>query len=300
MISMPGGNGEQIIRENIDLLLSRLSDMDLGFDYQAEELFREYCRENSPDTYTAYEIISEEAGRFGVDGNVRKARWLASLARVIYSTLEKDSAELSVFDDFDFKSEEDPRTEGRVSYLKSKYTNLAFDRFDKIITDAKSLYADSFGASCEDVFNGVCEYCILPIGNSQDGMLPAFKSMIAKYGLHISATVSIEDGEGGSTTMALLSRSMKAPNEEIFGEYRFEFSVDSPDNDDITCILESARRHGFKIFGIASMLYGDTHPEITFTFSADDATFRSLRTFVFTLSAIFPSFKPKGLYIHLS
>ncbi len=292
-------DSDQIIQENLNMLFARQKDIDFAYELQADELFNRYSSEITPDSYLAYEIISAENERIKNLPYPRRSGWLNCLSEVIYEKLKNSEDERSMFEDFGFSDYINPRCAGKVSYIKSKFTSLAFDKFESIIQDAKSIYADSFEASCMDVYNGISEYCILPVGNSRDGALSAFKSMISKYDLHVSATTDVEDFDGNYTTLALLSLSIRTPERDHLRGYRFEFSLESLTNDEIIGILDSAEKHGLTVFGVSSTLYGVERPTLTFTFSMEKATFTSFKAFVFTLLAIHPSFLPRGLYLNI-
>ena len=95
----------------------------------------------------------------------------------------------------------------RISYQKNSYTEQAFLRFSKFLQgETRASYAQSFPSVCEDVFNGVCEYCILPIENSSEGRLISFARLITRYGLKISATCDVKIGEEKATRFALLRK----------------------------------------------------------------------------------------------
>lgn len=285
---------ENIIRENLNKLFGSLCGMDSALAFQADELFS--LKEGGKDAYTAYEMISTECDRVKDLPYFGTSRWLHVLSEYAYERIKGgDADELT-----DLGFSEEGEDLGKVSYLKNKFTVSAFDKFAKHIPDAKSTYSDSFEDSCEDVYNGICDYCILPIGNSRDGALSVFRNLISKYDLHIRITVDIPDRSGTVTTLALLSSSLSRPSEESFSDYRFEFCVSAQGNESICGILTSAERHGFSLIGIASHSGIDGTPSLQFTFSAQNATYEKFRSYVFCLSAIFPSFTMKGLYKHIN
>jgi hypothetical protein len=51
----------------------------------------------------------------------------------------------------------------KISYVKNRYNDLAFEHFSHSVANAKPDYALSFTECCENVFDGRCEFCILPI-----------------------------------------------------------------------------------------------------------------------------------------
>lgn len=270
--------------------------MDSAFEFQADELFN--LKYVGTDAYTAYEIISTESERVESLPYFGTSRWLHILSEYAYTRLKGSEIDELLFSGFGF-SEDNIDDEGMVSYLKNKFTVSAFDRFARHLTDAKSTYSDSFEDSCEDVYNGICDYCILPIANSRDGTLSVFRNLISKYDLHICITVDIPDQGGTVTTLALLSSSLKRPEKDRFSDYRFEFCISTLTNESICGILSSAERHGFSLISIAAGNGSESKGSLLFTFSAGNTTYEKFRSFVFCLSAIFPSFTMKGLYKHI-
>ncbi len=289
---------ENIIQENLRRIFQRIEKADSYFEWQAEELIRLLGKDEAADSYLAYDIVGVECERMRELPFSATSLWLNSLSEVIYERLKNTEDEKTMFEDFGFSDEVDARIEGRVSYLKSKFTSLAFDRFDSLIPDSKSHYTSSFESSAESVFNGVSEYCILPVANSRDGALPTFLKMISKFDLRVSATTDIEDYDGQVTTMALLTRGIRTPKRDMLPSYRFEFFISGLTNKALSGILFSAEKHGLSLFALNSSAFGEESSGMTLTFSLDRATFASFKAFVFTLLAVFPSFAPRGLYIH--
>ena len=288
---------ENIIRKNLNTLFGSLCGMDSAFEFQADELFA--LRDGETDAYTAYEIISSESDRVKSLPYFGTSRWLHLLSEYAYAKLKGSEIDDLLFSGFGF-SDDSGEDDGMVSYMKNKFTVSAFDKFARHLPDAKSTYSDSFEYSCEDVYNGICSYCILPIGNSRDGVLAVFRNLISKYDLHISMTADIPDQSGEITTLALLSSSICRPQKDSFSDYRFEFSVNALTNESICGILTSAERHGFSLINVSAGNGSEDSPSLCFTFSANTATYERFRSFVFCLSAIFPSFIMKGLYKHIN
>ncbi len=94
----------------------------------------------------------------------------------------------------------------RISYQKNSYTEKAFQCFSGLLSEAKAAYAHSFPSVCEDVYNGISEYCILPIENSTEGRLVSFTRLISQFDLKIAATCDVQSGEDKTTRFALLRR----------------------------------------------------------------------------------------------
>ena len=106
-------------------------------------------------------------------------------------------------------SAEDIPSDTRTAYLRSAYTDRAFSSFAGEIHRLSAQYQSSFQASCEEVYYGRCSYCILPIRNSEDGVLTSFTRMITKYDLKIARVCDVATQDGDSTMRyALLRRGL--------------------------------------------------------------------------------------------
>ncbi len=124
----------------------------------------------------------------------------------------------------------------RISYQKNNYTEKAFQRFSALLGEAKAAYAHSFPSVCEDVYNGISEYCILPIENSTEGRLVSFTRLISQFDLKIVATCDVRSGEDKTTRFALLRRGFSKWQASDSDPMYYEFSgtlLDSPQPGDL-------------------------------------------------------------------
>lgn len=102
---------------------------------------------------------------------------------------------------------------GRIAYMPSAFADKAYLILSARIQAPRANATAGFVDACEEVRSGLCEYCILPVENSQSGKLTAFSRLILRYRLRIAAVCDLEDGsaEGQVTRFALL----KAATEEL-------------------------------------------------------------------------------------
>lgn len=105
----------------------------------------------------------------------------------------------------------DSAARGRVIYQHNIYTDEAFLHFSRVLPTAKACYADNFDGVCKQVFDGQCEYCILPLENTQDGKLIRFYGLIEKYELKISLTCKVTNSDKRHSTVFGLCRRGIAP-----------------------------------------------------------------------------------------
>ncbi len=81
---------------------------------------------------------------------------------------------------------------GRIALVRNRYNEEAFSIFERSVQGAKPEFFSSFSDACEEVFDNLCEYCILPVENTGDGRLFGFYSMIDRYELKICAVCELE------------------------------------------------------------------------------------------------------------
>jgi len=81
---------------------------------------------------------------------------------------------------------------GRIALVRNRYNEEAFSLFEHSVQGARPEFFSSFSDACEEVFDNLCEYCILPVENTGDGRLFGFYSMIDRYELKICAVCELE------------------------------------------------------------------------------------------------------------
>lgn len=98
--------------------------------------------------------------------------------------------------------------EGRVSFAGSNLLSTAFSTFRCADSRLTARFVHSFADACEDVASGESEYCILPIENSREGVLPTVYSLLSRHELFIIRVCSVESLEI-TTKFALLCRGRR-------------------------------------------------------------------------------------------
>ena len=186
----------------------------------------------------------------------------------------------------------------KIVYVKNNFSDSAYVRFSKIFKNPKVAYRSSFEEICEDVYNAVGDYCILPIENSNGGKLFSFYSLIDKYELKIFAACDIyEPNSDHSTRYALLSRKNIAHSESKSTSY-FEFSIISDSGYDPSDMLRAAKKCSLRLFRIdtARVPYDDSKFEFYHVFEAHG---RSAIPFIMYLNFKYPQHKNIGYYISI-
>ncbi|MBE6557640.1 MAG: hypothetical protein E7661_01320 [Ruminococcaceae bacterium] len=97
---------------------------------------------------------------------------------------------------------------GRIAYMTGSFVDKAYIRFAEELPHCRAAGFHSFIDACEEVWGGLCEYCILPLENSVEGKLPGFAKLMVKYRLHIIAVCDVTGtgGRGEETTRFALLR----------------------------------------------------------------------------------------------
>ncbi len=184
---------------------------------------------------------------------------------------------------------------GRVAVVRNKYNEKAYERFMSIITSPKIIYSPSFSEACDDVFDGRCEFCILPIENSQNGRLFSFYSMLDRYELRICATCRLE-GETHSERVRYALVGKASPDRIPKNlEWCFEFSIISDSGSIIGDIADICGAFDARLSGIDSLSvsYDDDLQKYYFTFKLPQ---RTISGFELYLSEEYSRYTPIGLY----
>lgn len=188
----------------------------------------------------------------------------------------------------------------RIIYQKSSYTDEAYLALSSLLSHPQASYAHSFHASCEAVYNGECEYCILPVENSVEGELGTFSRLIDRYELKIAATCEIVgNATARSTRFALLRKKLLPIIEAPDAAYFFECTLPQGHSPEVSELLAAAQMCGLRLYRINSL--PQLSPDAAFAahpcFLTTDA---DLRSFLLYLSMEAPHYTPIGLYPHLT
>jgi hypothetical protein len=98
---------------------------------------------------------------------------------------------------------------GRIAYMPTAFADKAYLRLAAHVKSPRAAATSGFVDACEEVHSGLCEYCILPLENTQSGKLTAFTRLILRYRLRITAVCDLENAaaEGQVTRFALLKNA---------------------------------------------------------------------------------------------
>lgn len=190
-----------------------------------------------------------------------------------------------------------PNAAGRIVYQRNSYTDNAYLAFATLVPDARAAYAHSFQTACEEVFNGHCEYCILPIENAFEGELIGFAKLIAQFDLKIAATCDIAGTDASrKTRFALLRRNilpLLSFDTEKSGFFRF--SLPSQSSPLVDNVLSAANFFGLTFLS-ANTLPIDMEDAIACFHFTFDIHGGDLYPFLLYLATVVPQYIPIGIY----
>lgn len=190
---------------------------------------------------------------------------------------------------------------GLVLYQKSSFADEAYLGFAKHVEGLHAQYASSFSRACEDVYNGLCEYCILPVFNTSEGPLGSFYRLIDRYDLKIVATCTARAAEGSpETTFALLRREL-LPNEPLLAKHErryLAFTLTEGSDPVAARLLAAAELCGLSPEAVDTTLPSEAGESISLRYTLSVAN-GDLRSFLLYLAMDAPHYRPLGLYAHL-
>ena len=255
--------------------------------------------EGNPDVAALLAALPEHklptANRTTVGDTARRARLAVELSRLI-----SQSKETLIDTVFPIAPKRESPAAERICYQKNGYTDLAYQYFSSLLSEPRASYAHGFASVCEEVYNELSEYCILPIENSAEGRLNSFERLISEYDLKMTATCEIQTGEDRSTRFALLRRSAvrleTAVKYPLFFECACELSQDSPSPTDVLvaaqeCALTVQRAE----ITLSNKEAGNRHLRLCLAANAD-----KLSAFLIYLAMEVPMANLIGLYPHLT
>lgn len=186
----------------------------------------------------------------------------------------------------------------KISYVKNRYNDEAFEHFSHSTPNVKPDYASSFKEAAENVFDGRCEFCILPIMNSEEGRLMSFYSLLDRYELKICETVDLDADDSSRTIRyARVGKACKEQKERFQSNqsYIFEFSITAASSDFLVPLFEAAKQSKATLVSIDSLPveYTTDTQRFFFSFSIPQKSSAAFRLFV---ALKHQGYMPIGLY----
>lgn len=285
-------NTKKVLCENLELCCERASLVQNQYSLCAESLAEEICL--SFDGNNAASLYEDFKSSLPINNTTACAIFCNILAKKerISSRNKCDS----VSELFGMNQIPSPGSHGKISFVRNKYNEAAYEKFSNIVSNTKFLYASSFASACEDVINGVSEYAIFPIENSSDGRLFGFYSLLDRFELRICAVTEIEtdDDSTSSILFALVGKTIpkRIRNEDMCD---MEFSIARGDSEKLVDFLHAASAFSaaLKKIDTVSLEYDHDLYKHYFTFSIPcEKAF----AFAIYLSFEYPNYIPIGFY----
>ena len=281
-------NKKRIYVENLREFNKRLEITTQQKEITLSELAKLYC-ENYSDTSDILDILRETVTKLCAADEII---FLSELCRSELSEKIKNML---------FIGSSEPTLAGahsKISYVKNRYNDLAFEHFSRSVANAKPDYALSFTECCENVFDGHCEFCILPVMNSKDGRLMSFYSLLDRYELKICETIEL-DSDDLSTTIkhARISRSCKEQKSRASKNqnYVFEFSIIDENTKFFSALFEAATKLDATLTSVDSLPieYASGMQKFFFSFVLPQQNALAFRLFV---ALNHQTYTPLGIY----
>ena len=109
------------------------------------------------------------------------------------------------------------RAAGKIAYVKNAFSDNAYLQFSTELTRPRAANFDTFSDVCEEVYNGICEFGILPILHERDGKLFRFYTLLEKYELRIVCACDVPciERDGVTVTRYALIRKSLPHNRDV-------------------------------------------------------------------------------------
>lgn len=98
-----------------------------------------------------------------------------------------------------------------IAYFRNTYSDLAFRRFAKALANPTVLYRESFAAVCEEVYADRCDFAILPVESSRDGLLSVTQKLVTKYELAPVFYCTVPTTDDGTLRFGLFASAPLVP-----------------------------------------------------------------------------------------
>lgn len=192
-------------------------------------------------------------------------------------------------------------TEQNVVYQKNSFADTAYLQFASLLNAPRAVYTHSFLSACEDVYNGSCEYCILPLENTSEGLLVGFAKLIERFGLKIVATCDIFGNEGARLTrFALLRKNiLPLPKQSTLQNCFLEISVPFENPQTPNNLLIAAGLCNLPLSRIHSLPYTEEHEPSRYHAAFQISEQSLLSTFLIYLTMEIPQYTLTGIYPHI-
>ena len=188
---------------------------------------------------------------------------------------------------------EEETSDTHVAYQRNAFSDGAFDAFCARLGALSAQYQPSFNAVCEEIYYGRCGCGILPLQNSEDGLLPSVFRLIAKYDLKILFTCEVAVPERDATIRFALLRRTIYPRAPERGS--MQVRVVLPEKIPVGAFLAAAEGCGVTVERLTTMplTYTEELASLCICFSVTKQTTAPLLLF---LSSVLDSYDADGIF----
>lgn len=159
----------------------------------------------------------------------------------------------SVFGHYTIPTQE---AQGRIAYVANSYTEQAFMELKGMVKQRRVAYFHHFEDVCQEVNNGLCEYGILPVESTAEGLMAGLFRLIELYDLRICALCRIPTANNGYTSFALVRKTLPVVYPQPLHYLDFLYSPASPD--DVGALISVAALCGHTVLHTATYMGNDS------------------------------------------
>ena len=177
----------------------------------------------------------------------------------------------------------------KIAYLSNPFNDEAYIRLSQSLKQPRAVYCHGAEEICRAVYDGGCEYCILPV-EASGAKLSAFYGQIFKYGLWKCAEHEVKTPDG-YTRYALLRRGRLAHKRERAPKahgYFLEFLAPLDESASISDILAAAEFCRMKLRRIDTV-----NGRVCINLKIDKSDMETFMTYIATEC---PTITPLGIY----
>lgn len=179
---------------------------------------------------------------------------------------------------------------GRVAYVANSYTEQAFMELTGFITHRRVAYFHHFDDVCQEVRGGLCEYGILPVESTAEGLMAGLFRLIELYDLRICALCRISAAQDSHTAFALVRKSI--PPIEPQSSHCLDILCSPTDQDEISELICVSSLCGHTLLHTATY-QGQDSETFRLRFSVQPST---LYPFLIYLALFCADITPIGIY----
>ncbi len=178
-----------------------------------------------------------------------------------------------------------------VSFLKNNYSSEAFEKFYPY-TASKAVFETDFNSVCESAYSGNTNYAIVPLFNTNDGLMVSLYRMIARYELKAVLGADVMMGDGATETKFMLL-SRRSLVQKDFSRILVTFTHDT--NNTLPGLLTVCANEGikFRFINTLPLEYTDDRREIVLDMDVDRC---NRDAFVLFLKTALPDINIIGMY----